>query len=482
MIETKTRQILKLLEDSYYGTGGFEFCADDSSAHQINPAGDGSYIIKHHRECMDDYFERVRLAYYLNYLAPVVDSHVAPVFRQQISREVKADAQSVWDAFAADSTGGGVSIADLMRDAAYPAKRDGIHILALAVPKEKTETVADQIQVRPYIYQVFALDIVDLVRDRFGNISKLQHGDTIIVDGEDKPVVRELTATGWRILEGETVLDSGDWAHPYACAPCVEISPGMKVRGKALPRSEFVAVARANHRLFNLQSELDEVFRSQAFSILIYPATDVKDLTVGVNNAIGFPPDSRHPPAYISPAADPSKMLMEQFDRIVREIYRMSLLTHQTGSTNKMQTQNLASGIALRIDREALDSALCDFSKTLQTAEEQLVQLWSWATGINADAAIIYPCEFTLQDLATELQPLLDAWSALAAAAPVPLKVGILDRIASLLLENDEVRLDEIKEALEQMLQDGAHDDGGDPPPNGNTEGNLPPNQNQAAA
>ena len=136
----------------------------------------------------------------------------------------------------------------------------------------------------------------------------------------------------------------------------------------------------------------------------------------------------------------------------------------------------------LRIDREALDSALCDFAKTLQTAEEQLVKLWSWATGINADATIVYPCEFTLQDLATELQPLLDAWTALAASAPVPLKVGILDHIASLLLENDEVRLEEIKEALEQMLQDGAHDDGGDLPPDENAESSLPPNPNQAAA
>lgn len=481
MIDTKTRQILKLLEDSYYGTGGFEFCADDSSAHQINATGDGSYIIKHHRECLDDYFERVRLAYYLNYVAPVIDSHVAPIFRQQISREVKAGAQSVWDAFAADSTGGGVSIADLMRDAAYPAKRDGIHILALAVPKEKTETVADQIQVRPYIYQVFALDIVDLVRDRFGNISKLQHGDTIIVDGEEKPVVRELTATGWRVLDGEAVIESGDWTKPYTFAPCVEISPGMRVRGKAFPRSEFVAVARANHRLFNLQSELDEVFRSQAFSILTYPSTDLKDLTVGANNALGYNPESRMKPEYISPGADPSKMYMEQFDRIVREIYRMSLLASQTGSTNKMQTQNPASGIALRIDREALDSALCDFAKTLQTAEEQLVKLWSWATGINADATIVYPCEFTLQDLGTELQPLLDTFAAVSAIAPPAMKVAILKRVAALILESDEVSLEEVQKALEQALQDGSHDDGV-LPTDGNAEDNLPPNQNQTAA
>lgn len=481
MIDTKTRQILKLLEDSYYGTGGFEFCADDSFVRQINSTGDGSYIIKHHRECVDDYFERVRLAYYLNYLAPVVDSHVAPIFRQQISREVKADAQSVWDAFSADSTGGGVPIADLMRDAAYPAKRDGIHILALAVPSEKTETVADQIQVRPYIYQVFALDIVDLMRDRFGNISKLQHGDTIIVDGEEKPVVRELTATGWRILDGEAVIDSGDWTKPYTFAPCVEISPGMRVRGKAFPRSEFVAVARANHRLFNLQSELDEVFRSQAFSILTYPSTDLKDLTVGANNALGYNPEHRMKPEYISPGADPSKMYMEQFDRIVREIYRMSLLTSQTGSTNKMQTQNLASGIALRIDREALDSALCDFAKTLQTAEEQLVKLWSWATGINADATIVYPCEFTLQDLGTELQPLLDTFAAVSATAPTAMKVAILKRVAALILESDEVSLEEVQKALEQALQDGSHDNGG-LPPDVSIEDSLPPNQNRTAA
>lgn len=159
----------------------------------------------------------------------------------------------------------------------------------------------------------------------------------------------------------------------------------------------------------------------------------------------------------------------------------MSLLTHQTGSTNKAQTQNLASGIALRIDREALDSALCDFAKTLQTAEEQLVKLWSWATGINADATIVYPREFTLQDLATELQPLLDTFAAVSATAPTAMKVAILKRVAALILESDEVSLEEVQKALEQALQDGAHDNGG-LPPDGNTEDSLPPNQSRAAA
>lgn len=56
-----------MLEDGYEGCGGFL---------------DGSYLTQHPREDAGKYGMRRELAYYLNYLAPCVNAHVAPIFKR----------------------------------------------------------------------------------------------------------------------------------------------------------------------------------------------------------------------------------------------------------------------------------------------------------------------------------------------------------------------------------------------------------------
>ena len=201
-------------------------------------------------------------------------------------------------------------------------------------------------------------------------------------------------------------------------------------------------------------SELDELIRNQTFSIFLYPSTDVSDLTLGTNNVLGYDPQYKMSPAFAAPPDGPAKVVMEQFDRLVREIYRMSLLTHQTGSTTKTGTQNLPSGLALKIDRESLDTALSEFASVLERAEESIADIWAWWTGETITYEVAYPRDFTLQDMATELQPLLDAWTSLATAGPKEMQAGMLLRIADLLFEGDEKRLEEITLAIEEWAKE----------------------------
>lgn len=62
----------KLLKDAYYGTGGF---------------ASGSYLQKHKRETDENYRIRCRIAYYLNYFAPIVNALVNPIFRKETFRD-----------------------------------------------------------------------------------------------------------------------------------------------------------------------------------------------------------------------------------------------------------------------------------------------------------------------------------------------------------------------------------------------------------
>lgn len=454
--------VLQLGYDAYYGTGGFEFGAQDGTLDIQADTRIGSYLVKHPCEHVDSYNARRKVAYYLNYMAPVVDSHVSPLFRREATRSWNDSAADLWTAFMADADGAGASLAQVMRGAAMPAKRDGASFLVVTAPEVKPANRKEQLAIKPYTYLVEALDVVDLKRDRFGRVVSFSHLESR--DGQDEPVVRTLTPSGWSVAndKGEP-LESGEFDTAYPTAPVVEICTGAKVRGAKLPRSGFVAIARTCHRLFNLCSELDEIFRSQSFSILLYPAKDVSELTIGTGNALGFDGENtKHPPAFIAPPDGPASVLMEQFDRLVREIYRMALLTHQTGSTNPNQQQQLASGVALRIDRESLDTALGDFASTMEKAEMQVAALWSWWTGEKLEYTVGYLRDFVLQDEATMLQPLLDAWAAILADMPPVLKSGLLKRIGTILLEDDEERLEQLIEYLNQLDIDAAHTPPGD--------------------
>ena len=85
------RTILTILESAYYGTGGFEFAAQDGDV--ADSSATSSYLVKHPREHIEDFAARCKVAYYLNYMAPCVDAHVAPLFRRAATRDAKAQAR-----------------------------------------------------------------------------------------------------------------------------------------------------------------------------------------------------------------------------------------------------------------------------------------------------------------------------------------------------------------------------------------------------
>ena len=58
----------KLIDDSYSADGGFS---------------NGSYLIPHPRERQDKYNRRKNMAYYINYVKPIVDAHINPIFSHE---------------------------------------------------------------------------------------------------------------------------------------------------------------------------------------------------------------------------------------------------------------------------------------------------------------------------------------------------------------------------------------------------------------
>lgn len=427
-----------LLRDAYRGAGGFK---------------SGTYLVPHSREQQEDWDDRRIVSYFLNYTKPVIDSHVNPIFRKSIQREGTG---AMYDALSLSVDGGGTSIGRFMRRAAMFAKRDSLHFVSVSAPPTAPATVAEAMRGSlPWAYHITTDSVTDIQRDQWGRVASLSwtfmHNDT--------QLTRTVNGTGWSTADsfGHQIIGdefAGEWKEKLPFAPVVVIAPNGWDEDEIKPTPEFLAIARANHRIFNLCSELDELIRNTAFPILTYPAKSVSDLTIGTNNAMGYDPSYSHEPAWIAPPAGPADVIEKRIAELVREIYRMAQLSHAIATSNGTTNQ---SGVAKMLDREGLDSVLSDFAHDLEQAERQLWTLLSWISGTEIPVSVSYPQQFTIGDAEPELAVIA---SALQIGAGAQFAASARKRMVRVVLSNaDEEDLRAIDDEIDGMVQADAQAD-----------------------
>lgn len=372
----------KLLRDAYYGTGGFS---------------DGTYLVKHKRESIDKYDNRRELAYYLNYTASVVNSHVDPVFRQEIKRDWQGT-DALFEAFLKNADITGNDMQSVTRRAALGSKLYGVNFAVVDNVKEQPEDMESAINSRacPYVFIVEPDRVDDYEIDRFGRLQMFAYREEK-TDGTSGYNIRVWTANEWMLknsMGGD--IESGE--HNLGRVPVVVWQSRELDPANVLPPSEFYSIAQTNHAIYQLCSWLTEILQNQAFSILIYPSLDETVFQTGVSNALGFNgAESRHAPGFIAPAAAPAEMLQGQIDRLIQEIYRMANLALVTG------VLEAKSGVAKAWDFERTNQTLADFAANCENAEKQIVELWCLWTGSKIEYLVEYPRDFAIVDIADEL-------------------------------------------------------------------------------
>lgn len=450
---------LVLLRDAFYGIGGFK---------------SGEYLVQYPRESTDKYSRRKSVSAYVNYVRPIIEGHVKPIFRRGVKREDKSG-NAAWEAFVADCTMGGMSLTDFMRARALRAKRSGCDLIVVTAPKDAPATEADEVDLRPYVYGVAANMITDLQRDAAGRIVSVSFREGHVVGDEVENWKKTLTKDGWELLDAAGGLQAQmTWDAPRDDAPVVLLTPGdwldeesnESYQSNILPLSEFYSIARCAADLFNMRSESREISRSVTFPMLRYPSIDLKNLKIGVNNSIGFDPQGKHAPEFIAPPDGPLEQMRREIDGLVREIYRMAVLSHQAGSSDATQTVTATSGVAIRLDREDYDTVLAFYAAHLESAENRIRSLFAWIQDKGEiDASVTYPKDFTQQDIAAELQPVLDALAA-STAAPAVMR-STLYRMMAEVLFRDLADKDTILEAIEAQSRDEAQSNAFGVPPTG---------------
>lgn len=436
-----------LLRDAYFGTGGF---------------ADGGYLIKHKRERADKYKNRQELAYYLNYTATAVNSHVDPVFRQEIKRDWKGQGAALWEEYQKNVDNAGTTLQGLAKRAATGAKLFGVNFVVTDNAAEQPDTLEKAIEARalPYSFIVEPDRVTEVKVDRFGRLTRFSYTEPTerdnADDGGEEHNVRTWTKTAWQLADKDgKVIEQG--GNPIGRVP-VTIWPSRELDPAAvLQPSEFLSIVKANHHLYQLCSWLSEILQNQAFSILIYPSREATNLTIGTDNALGFPDDASHTPDFIAPPADPANMIADQIDRIIQEIYRMANLTLVTG------VQKQQSGVAKAWDFERTNQTLADFAANCQAAEKDLAEVFCLWTGQAIEYSVEYPTDFAIVDVAEELA---NAESAVSLNLGTTFLIEVAKKVLSAYLPGIEPEtFDEIVEEIkargtdEMMARVGGYDD-----------------------
>lgn len=441
----------QLMLDAYRGSGGFKT---------------GAYLVKHKREADEDLAERQQVSHYHNYTKPVINSHVEPIFRKQITRD--GPKSELWGELSKNIDLAGKGIDDFMKSAAVAGRRDGLHFLSVSAPVDAPATKSDALAKRPWAYRISALAIKAVERDQHGRVVSISW---TFEEGE-KTLIRTLTGTGWTTTgaKGETVEGegyTGEWKTKRETAPVVMICPQDWDDDEEIPTPEFLGIARTNHRIFNQTSELDEIERNMCFPMWVYPSKDPGNITIGTNNIMGYDPEYKMEPNPKSPSKDSFESLAAGIKRNIDEIYRMAGL-----SSANVEGTLTQSGKAKQLDRAQLDASLSSYGEYLSDREQELWELLGWIAGADLTTTVSYPSEFTSADLDVELAALA---SALAISAGPLFAAEARKRMARVVLPmTDTETLADIDKEIEAMKEADGKDD---TPPGGNDNPPKPGDQ-----
>lgn len=380
----------ELLDNAYRASGGFET---------------GDYLIPHTSEKADKYTRRQDMAYYINYVKPVVDSHVNPIFKVDPTR---SGMSSLFSLFINDVDGNNTSLTRFMKKAAIRAKLHGVEFIVVdmeQIDEKEVITKKDVVDKRlyPYLYLVSPSQITSWDTDKFGRLVSITYtvsNNTIDKYGE---VVRTSETWTWTNTMCKRVVNGKDdkFKNPLGIIPIIPLYGAINDSNELIPQSDVYAIARTNFALYNACSELRERNRAQAFSLLTYPISSEDDyengdepIKYGTADCLLYRAETGVAPKFITPPSDSSDIIMNEINFCIKEIYRMASLQMVTDVH-----QYNVSGIAKEWDNQQLFQTIGELSQGLQEAEQKIANVFGKYTKDTMDSySVIYNTQYGIID------------------------------------------------------------------------------------
>lgn len=390
-----------LLEQAFNGTDGFK---------------NGRYLIPHHRELFYD--RRRQYSPYVNYFKTIVEAMYEPVFTKDFMRDHKNE---IFAKFEKNTGGVQVSLTKFIKLCLKYVRLHSTVFIVVDNRKQTTESQEEALKNDDYPYayikKAYELNMDGVAFDNRGKLLSIMffdHSETTCNSNDSVDFYRY-----WDF--NKTILYKQD--KNFKDSSCEDFSKGTKNFSKKYTLAEefshnlgeipiFIAyeelpdtpiniipepnrydLMRVNHTIFNQDSEGRNLERDQGFSIFIKPENpgEENDINIGTNNYIGFPPDSRHAPGFVSPD---SKILQALLEKRMSMQEALIAIADQSGVQGITKSKNAKSGLAYAFEFFAYESTLITSAKIAAEIELNIVRLFNLWTNEKVEYSIDYPKSF----------------------------------------------------------------------------------------
>lgn len=381
LTDAKTRW--SLINDAYHAQNGFQ---------------NGGYIVKFPREHEDKYTARKALAVYVNKMKPACSRYASYLFKRKATRATSSQlAALIFDN--ADRMGNAIDI--FMKSFYEEVRSRGTGLILVDMPRNLGDSLASQIEQRnvPYFVNIDPSSVYDFKLGSAGNFEWIILEYSI----ETKIPFKTSTVSTEYHLWSDTVFERYDkdyklletFEHNLGECPIVAFTE----QGTFPCVSSWESVATLSKRLYNAQSELDEILRGQTFSLLVYQdpdnTVDASTLSVGVNNILKYPSDA---PSFIAPPSAPADTYMKMIEKLE------ALIDDVTLNPDNASSKAQETGVALQFKFETLNGSLSSNARGLEDFERVLFGLVFRWLGENYDYEMSYPKDYSIADLKTEIE------------------------------------------------------------------------------
>lgn len=374
-----------------------------------------THLFQHEKEKQESFKKRVKMAYYFNFCAPIIDIYTNHLFKKPIIEDWKSIAKSV-DYRKENIDRRDSSIYEFRKEIAELSQVFGHAFVITDKPEAPVMVRSRQDEIDndlfPYFSVFYPTDIINWSLDIFGSpywvlVRESRDGnqDPMQFDKEIKNQLqyRLWTRGDWFLFNAKyEPIAAGQHGLGHVPITCF-INKKSKKERAFLGISRIADISFVARDVFNACSELRQILRDQTFAILTMQGTadEYDEIKVGTSKGLLYPVD-RDRPGYISPEAANAEVMFKHIDRQISTMFRLAKLE---GGSAKPQDQSAQtqSGVSKAWDFNETNQALSDLADNMQDGESKLWRTFAQWEGKEFDGHVIYPKEFSVQSLNEDL-------------------------------------------------------------------------------
>jgi len=380
----------KFMDDAYYGEAGF---------------GDGTYLSPHLREMF--YNARRQISTYKNFVKPILNAMLDPVFADVVSRKV--DTASLFSSFIEDTDNNGTNLDQALQETLCTVNRHGQAFIVMdnfrADDMPETMMAARQDRIYPYIMIKNALDVDSSILDKWGNIRSITFID-IKVSSNKKQIQTYRT---WTSEYSQVVTKTRDSYTAYAppivhglgVIPVIPVYKSVRRdKTKLCVSPPHYDISRIALAIYNKESEVRDLERSQSFSLLCIQSDRGGNISIGNKNVLYISNETTNMPTFISPNPSILIGLMINAEKMRDDMYK---LAEQSGVT---AVKSEASGVAEAYKFYGHETVLQKASALAKKVDYAIFDLFCLYTGETLDYEADFPTDFAPGNITIEVDTL----------------------------------------------------------------------------